>query len=218
MFATLIDNQNCVLFNKGGDAPGVSIYPAGGAAVAKKRSVFEAPAKRAVGSSGKQTNLISRPYPADSPMVADPAPLRKRDGKCSGFNIESQTPSESQSVQVSNIVDCVNGGDTGCTITEGQEHTESVSTSYSVTAGGGIEGLFEVSATFGMEYTESSTTSLQEGFSIPGGQKGYLSAYSAATLFKGTFTGCDTGDAEQPGQALVIKTNGFTYSTVLTGA
>lgn len=59
-----------------------------------------------------------------------------------------------------------------------------------------------------MEYTESSTTSLQEGFSVQQGQKGYLAAYSAATLFKGTYTGCDEGDAEQPGEALVIKKEG----------
>lgn len=100
----------------------------------------------------------------------------------------------------------------------GSEHTESVTTSYSATAGGGIEGIFEASVTFGMDYTDSSTTSLQEGFSVAAGQKGYLSAFSAATLFSGTYTGCDQGDAEQDGQVLAIKTNGFTYIVVNTGA
>lgn len=137
-----------------------------------------------------------------------PPTLRKRDSKCDGFNIESSVPSTSQTVQVSNIVDCINGAESGCTITVGSEHTESVSTSYSLSAGGGIEGIFSVEATFGMEYTESSTTSLQEGFSVQQGQKGYLAAYSAATLFRGTYTGCDEGDAEQPGEALVIKKEG----------
>ena len=143
---------------------------------------------------------------------------KRADPKCDGFTVESSSPSSSQTVQVSNIVDCTNGAESGCSITVGQEHTETVSTSYSLTAGGGIEGIFSVEATFGMEYTESSTTSIQEGFSVQAGQKGYLSAYSAATLFQGTFTGCDSGDAEQPGQVLAIKANGFTYAVVNTGA
>lgn len=181
VFATLIDNASCVLFNLGGDAPGTSVYPHGGAPIARKQV--------------------------------------KRDGaKCSGFTIESQTPSESQTVQVSNIVDCVNGAESGCEIQISQEHTESVSTSMSVTAGGGIEGIFSIETTLGVEYTQSDTTAVQEGFSIPAGQKGYLAAYSGATLFKGKFTGCDSGDAEQPGQVLAIKKNAFHYSTVLTGA
>jgi len=182
VFATLIDNANCVEFNLGGQTPGITVFPHGGSGIAR-------------------------------------ADIEKRaNAKCSGFTIESQTPSSSQTVQVSSIVDCVNGAEAGCTIEIGSEHTESVSTSYSATAGGGIEGIFEVSATFGQEYTSSSTTSIQEGFSVQQGQKGYLSAYSAATLFKGKFTGCDSGDAEQPGAVLAIKANGFTYAVVNTGA
>jgi hypothetical protein len=174
--------------NLAGDAPGISVFPKGGSGIARLADT-------------SSSNLTKR---------ADP--------KCDGFTIESQEPSSSQTVQVSNIVDCVNGADSGCEITVGQEHTESVSTSYSVTAGGGIEGLFSVEATFGQEYTESSTTSIQEGFSVQQGQKGYLSAYSAATLFHGRFTGCDAGDAEQPGEVLAIKANGFTYAVVNTGS
>ncbi|KAI1663131.1 hypothetical protein L13192_12833 [Pyrenophora tritici-repentis] len=126
-------------------------------------------------------------------------------------------PSTTESVQISNIVDCTNGTEDGCPITVGSEEEKSVTTSYSLTAGGGIEGLFSIETTFGMEYTESTTTSIQEGFSVSKGQKGYLSAYSAATLFKGVWTDCDEGDVEQPGEALVIKENGFTYSIVNTG-
>jgi hypothetical protein len=87
-----------------------------------------------------------------------------------------------------------------------------------LSAGGGIEGIFSVEATFGQEFTSSSTTSIQEGFSVQAGQKGYLSAYSAAALFKGKFTGCDSGDAEQAGEVLAIKKNGFTYAVVNTGS
>lgn len=138
-----------------------------------------------------------------------PAALARRaDPKCKGFNIESSSPSSSQSVQVSIIIDCVNGADGGCSITVEQQHSESVSTSYSATAGGGIEGIFSVEATFGQEFTETSSTTVATGESVPKGQKGYLSAYSSATLFKGTFTGCDSGPAEQPGQVLAIKANG----------
>lgn len=90
--------------------------------------------------------------------------LKKRDVSCSGFTVTSQKPSESKSVQVSDIVDCTNGNDSGCTIAETQEHSHSVTTSYTLTAGGGIEGVFEASATFGQDYTNESSTSLQEGF------------------------------------------------------
>ncbi|RAR16551.1 dna excision repair protein [Stemphylium lycopersici] len=201
VFATLIDNPSCVQFNLGGDAPGISIFPNGGSGIARIANVTGGPPEAA----------------AVAAIPPSPPTLRKRDSKCDGFDIESSVPSTSQTVQVSNIVDCINGAESGCTITVGSEHTESVSTSYSLSAGGGIEGIFSVEATFGMEYTESSTTSLQEGFSVQQGQKGYLAAYSAATLFRGTYTGCDEGDAEQPGEALVIKKEGFTYNVVNTG-
>ncbi|KAK4502893.1 hypothetical protein PRZ48_006319 [Zasmidium cellare] len=177
VFATLIDGNSCVEMNKAAPGIGVSIYPQGGAGIAKR----------------------------DNPS-------------CSGFTIDSQQTSESQSVQVSNIIDCTNGASGGCMITESEEHTTSVSTMYSATAGGGIEGVFDVMATFGMDFTDSSSTSVQQGFSIQAGQKGYLSAYSAAVLFKGTFTGCSSGDANQPGQALVIRNNAFTYTVVNTGS
>ncbi|RMY69988.1 hypothetical protein D0863_06090 [Hortaea werneckii] len=103
-----------------------------------------------------------------------------------------------------------------CPVSE--QHTESMTTSYSVSAGGGIEGIFEVSTTFGQDFTESTSTSVTEGYSVAQGQKGYLSAYNTATLFKGTFTGCDSGDSEQEGEALVLKKGGLAYSVIYTGA
>ncbi|KAI0612767.1 hypothetical protein TUN205_02999 [Pyrenophora tritici-repentis] len=154
---------------------------------------------------------------AESGALPASSHLTKRTPKCGGFRVESTQPSTTESVQISNIVDCTNGTEDGCPITVGSEEEKSVTTSYSLTAGGGIEGLFSIETTFGMEYTESTTTSIQEGFSVSKGQKGYLSAYSAATLFKGVWTDCDEGDVEQPGEALVIKENGFTYSIVNTG-
>jgi hypothetical protein len=176
VFVSMINKQNCVMFNIAGDVPGLSIYPNGGSGMTRK-------AKRA-------------------------------DAKCDGFTVESKENSYSPSVQVSEIIDCLNGAESGCEISEEKSHTESVSTSFSATAGGGIEGVFSVSATFGTEYTTEDTTSIQKGLSIPQGQKAYLSAYSGATLFKGKFTGCDSGDAEQPGQVLAIKKNTFTYLIV----
>lgn len=183
VFATLIDNSNCVEMNLGGEAPGISVYPKGGSGLSRKNGL----AKRA-------------------------------DPKCDGFEVESSTPSSSESVQVSVIVDCVNGSEQGCEISVEKQHSESVTTSYSLSAGGGIEGIFSVEATFGQEFTSESSTSVTTGFSVQQGQKGYLSAYSAATLFKGKFTGCDSGDSEQAGEVLAIKKEGFTYAVVNTGA
>jgi hypothetical protein len=127
--------------------------------------------------------------------------------------------SESRTVQVSNIVDCLNGEEgAACAISVEQQHTESVTTSFSVSAGGGIESIFSVEATFGQDYTSESSTAITHDLTVQAGQKGYLSAYSAATLFKGKYTGCDSGDAEQAGQALVLKKDAFTYLVVNTGA
>lgn len=167
VFATLINNQRCVEFNLGGGAPGLTVFPHGGAAVSKREE----------GSVEEVQQVAGAPK------------LRKRDPSCTGFNIESQKPSESRSVQVSNIVDCTNGADSGCMISVSEQRSMSVTTSYSATAGGGIEGVFMASVTFGMDYTDSESTTTMEGFSVAQGQKGYLSAYSAATLFQGTFTG-----------------------------
>lgn len=144
--------------------------------------------------------------------------VEKRDTECSGFRIDSQQSSESRSIQISDIVDCTNGSEAGCTISIGEEHTESLSTSFSFTSGVTVAAIFEVSTTFGVEYTSSSTTSIQTGLSIPAGQKGYLSAYNTATLFRGHFTGCNSGDSEQAGVSLVLKEGGMTYSIILTGA
>lgn len=155
VFATLIDNKACVEMNHGGAPVGLTVYPHGGAAVARREAV---------------------------------PGLQKRQTSCSGFRASSQQQSYSHSVQLSNIVDCTNAN-SDCMISEGMQHTESVTTSYSVSAGGGIEGLFSVETTFGMDYTDSSTTSITESFPVERGQKGYLAAYSGAELFHGTFTG-----------------------------
>ncbi|KAK4621914.1 hypothetical protein CLAFUW4_07367 [Fulvia fulva] len=69
-----------------------------------------------------------------------------------------------------------------------------------------------------MSFEMSETTTEQESLAVPQGQKGYIAAYCAATLFDGTFTGCNSGPKEQPGQAMVLKSNGSTYSVVTTGA
>jgi hypothetical protein len=66
-------------------------------------------------------------------------------------------------------------------------------------------------------YTKDSSTSITHDLSVRTGQKIILSAYSAATLFEGQFTGCNSGDAEQAGSVLAIKKEGFTYLVVNTG-
>jgi hypothetical protein len=191
VFATLIKNGACVQMNKGGDVVGMSIFPNGGSGLLKRNATL--------------------------------SPSLKRDGvSCSGFNIESSQPSESPSQQVSDVIDCTNGSDNNaCTISTTKQHTTSVTTSYSLSAGGMVGLLgeeFTFEGTFGMDYTMEETTSTQDTFTVEYGQKGYLSVYSAATLFKGTFTGCDSGNAEQPGQVLAIKKNGLTYAVINTAA
>ncbi|KAK0544209.1 hypothetical protein OC846_006150 [Tilletia horrida] len=84
---------------------------------------------------------------------------------------------------------------------------------YSATAGFDIFGI-TASVTFGTSYTDEGSTTLQETFSVPVNQEGFLTTYSPATLFQGTFTGCPDGDV--PGEALVPKTNGVTYQVTLT--
>jgi hypothetical protein len=223
VFATMVDNKNCVQFNQGGDGPGITVYPNGGSGLSLvgpnpgKHHNHTGEAKTTPKKTSEKNKKIQIAGGNEKKSVKSGKVAKRDNPKCDGFEIESSSPSSSPSVQVSSIVDCTNGGTPGCSITVGEQHTESVSTSFSVTGGGGIEGLFEISATFGTEYTESTTTSIQEGLSVQQGQKGYLAAYNAATLFKGKFTGCDSGDEEQEGTALVLKENGFTYSIVNTG-
>jgi len=45
-----------------------------------------------------------------------------------------------------------------------------------------------------------------------GQKKGYLSAYSAATLFKGVYTDCDEGERSSRARYLLLKKVGFAYS------
>ena len=89
--------------------------------------------------------------------------LAKRNVKRKGFRVESSMSSTTESMQISNMVDCTNGTDDGCPITVGLAQTKLVTTSYSLTASGGIEGIFSIETTFGIEYTESTTMCIQEG-------------------------------------------------------
>jgi uncharacterized membrane protein (UPF0136 family) len=69
-----------------------------------------------------------------------------------------------------------------------------------------------------MSCIQRKLAGIQEMLTVGNGQKGYLSVSSAATLFQGNFTGCNSGDAEQPGKVLAIKKNGLTYAVVNTAA
>lgn len=193
VFATLVDNASCVEINLGGMAPGITVYPNGASTIAKRTD--------------------------NSTVTADALNVFARDNtKCDGFVVDSQQDSSTPTEKVSNIIDCTNGGPTGCMISTTAQQTKTISSSFSLTAGGGIEGIFSVESTFGMEYSESQSTTLQNGFSVDQGQKGYIGVYSGATLFTGRFTGCDQGDAEQPGTVIAVEKDRLTYSVIYTGA
>lgn len=208
VYATLVDNASCVQSNLGGDAPGISVFPNGGSGLTR----LSTPA-REFPMTG-----VTRNTAANVERQALAAMKRQSNTECDGFVTDSQQPSQSRTVQVSNIIDCTNGGEQGCIISVEEQESKSISTSYSLTAGGGIEGIFSVEATFGMEFTQEVSTSVQNGFNVDAGQRGYIGAYNGATLFTGRYTGCNSGDAEQPGSVLALKDNQIFYSIILTGA
>ncbi|UZJ53643.1 hypothetical protein CBS101457_002963 [Exobasidium rhododendri] len=140
--------------------------------------------------------------------------LEKRSSiTCSGFTITSQESSYSPSVATSVIVNCQDSA-APCAITDSDQHTSSVTSSYTVSAGVDVFGI-TASVTFGQDYTDSEATTIQESVSIPVNQEGYLSSYSEATLYSGTFTGCSSG-GDQAGEALALKAKTVTYALVLT--
>ncbi|KAK0544210.1 hypothetical protein OC846_006151 [Tilletia horrida] len=151
-------------------------------------------------------------YGAGGAILAKKRAEKRDTQSCSGFTVTSQQNTYTASQQVSDTVNCQNSA-APCTISRAQQHTTSITSSYSATAGFDIEGI-SASVTFGQDYTDSESTTLQDTFSVPVNQEGFLTTYSAATLFQGTFTGCPDGDV--PGEALVPKANGVTYQVTLT--
>lgn len=101
-----------------------------------------------------------------------------------------------------------------------------------MSAGGGIEGIFSIEATFGTEYTESVTSSQSLDYSVEKGQKvdslpsfeltnfvnnsgqGYVAGYTLATKFSGKYTDCDSGEKEQAGVVVVPKKGSIVYQLV----
>lgn len=242
VYITLVDNQSCVQSNLGGDAPGVSVYPNGGAGITREQQreaeitvvSTDEKGQRTTGTSVVQrdpeSSIVER-------LAKTPIINRQSNTRCNGFRADDAgTPSQSRTVQISNIIDCTNGGDAGCDIGVEEQESMSISTSYSLSAGGGIEGesssierklylpidnfsgIFSVEATFGMEFTQEVSTSVQNGFNVNAGQRGYIGAYNGATLFNGVFTDCESGDAEQAGSTLALRKNQIFYSIILTGA
>lgn len=130
--------------------------------------------------------------------------LAKRDSTCNGMYVDSAVPSHSAPKQISSIVDC-RGGAAPCPINVSVQHTETASTSLSLSAGGLVSGI-DIGATFGTEYSESMSTTITEGYNVPVGQAGYLISTFKSTLFKGSFQGC--GGVDGAGQANVIRKNG----------
>lgn len=124
----------------------------------------------------------------------------------------SQEDSHSPIKRTSNTVNC-GGASAPCPITEGAQHTESVSSSFSLSLGGSVSGV-DIGASFGSEYTVSQTTSITTGYNVPANQCGYLSSYYPSTLFKGTWTECDGPDQE--GEANVIKNQEQNDRVVIT--
>ena len=186
----------------GGASAVVATFPAGSAECVSIQDVS--------GNEGAATYRIG-----GAPFARrDASPLEKRDDTCSGFNIDSSANTYSATVQVFDIVNCRDSA-APCAITQSEQHTTSITSSYSLEAGGDVFGI-TASSTFGMDYTDSETTAIQENASVAPNQEGYLSAYSQATIFRGTFTGCSGGD--QPGNALVLKPGTTTYQLVVTNS
>ncbi|UZJ53641.1 hypothetical protein CBS101457_002961 [Exobasidium rhododendri] len=159
-------------------------------------------------------NAGGSPDPRLSLKVAKSLSARSEKEKitCKGFKIDSQVNTYTAGIVVSPTVNCQNSA-TPCIISKSDQHTTSVTTSYSVTAGDDVFGI-KAEATFGQDYTDSEATTIQESVSVPINQEGYLAVYSAATFFTGTYIGCKGGD--QAGTALVPKKNGVIYQLVLT--
>ncbi len=102
-----------------------------------------------------------------------------------------------------------------CTISLAVQHTETVSTSLSLNAGGSVKGI-DIGATFGTEYSESVSTTITETYTVPQGQAGYVISTFKSTLFKGSFQGC--GGVDGAGEANVILTNGEEKRVVIVTA
>lgn len=128
--------------------------------------------------------------------------------------VESAVASHSAPKQISSIVDC-RGGSAPCTISLAVQHTETVSTSLSLNAGGSVKGI-DIGATFGTEYSESVSTTITETYTVPQGQAGYVISTFKSTLFKGSFQGC--GGVDGAGEANVILTNGEEKRVVIVTA
>ncbi|KAI1323635.1 hypothetical protein F5Y16DRAFT_403197 [Xylariaceae sp. FL0255] len=202
-FASLINNDACVELTLGGSGPGITLWPNGGSPINKRDTQELAPKPAA-----KKREHVQH----------FEGVFKKRDGTtCSGFTSSSQQETTSNTVQVSDIVNCINGAAAGCTISDAVQHTTSITTSYSLSAGGSLFDVLDVSATFGQDYTDSTATTIQENLTVQQGQTGYLASYSAATEFQGTFTGCSDGTDTQTGSAVVLRTNSLSYIVVNTG-
>jgi len=131
--------------------------------------------------------------------------VAKRDATCSGFTKNGDgRRTKSRFTKVSDVVNCEQSA-TPCAISVAQGTTASYTSELTLTLGGTVGGV-NIGATFGSSYTESYTTTVTYTDNVPVGQCGYLSSYSDAMLFDGTYTGCGDPDT-QPGTALVVKPN-----------
>lgn len=129
--------------------------------------------------------------------------VTRRQGKnCNGFRKDKEQDSYTPNTRVSTTVRCQNSG-SPCPISESDQMTSTVESSWSTTAGVDDFG-FSVSATFGGSYSQSESTTIQEGVTVPVNQEGFLAAYAPAILFTGAFTGCDDG-TEPAGTVLAVK-------------
>lgn len=88
----------------GSTGPGLAMFPNGGAGISRIAGV-------------DQDRFFPNSVLSVSHTAGREALAKRRGSKCSGFRAENQMPTYSRSVQVSNIVDCINGNDSGCQIT-----------------------------------------------------------------------------------------------------
>lgn len=196
---TLSSNaSHCVQLQELTGNEGIAIFPNGGSGLAKRSA-----------------DLATAPAaPAAAPTVSAATTAATGSVHCTGFTVSSATDTWSPSKQVSYIVNCQNSA-SPCAITSTLTKSQSLTSSFSLSSGSDVLGI-SVKTELGTAYTDTITTSVSEAFSIPVNQSGYLSLYSRAVLFHGTFTGCQNSE-DQDGEILALQAGTQEYAIVLTG-
>ncbi|UZJ53642.1 hypothetical protein CBS101457_002962 [Exobasidium rhododendri] len=206
----ITNNQSCP---PGGAADVVATLNAGSDSCVQLEKISGGEGAASYGGGGAVLPRRSMEMERKGGAVLPRRSLERRNINCKGFKVDSQQDSSSASVRISPTIDCQNSA-APCTISKSDQHTTSVTSSYSFTAGGEVFGI-KAEATFGQAYTDSQSSAVIETFSVPVNQVGYLTTYALGTLFTGTYTDCSSG-GDQAGTALALKKDSVQYRLVLT--